>query len=156
MTGQTIPVVTRILLLIKTIQPDPSNPKYYARRRWFFSKNCWEKPISLSKCRTSHGLAGQFWLLESALKSAIRSKIKGSSRCVDLQLRKLSSDFERSSPLALFFFHIHACIIQRCLFALSFHWHIWVLDCVFVYTWYCKMATMSFNIIIITIYKKYF
>ena len=79
MTGQTIPVVIRILLLIKTIQPDPSNPKYYARRRWFFSKNCWEKPISLSKCRTSHGLAGQFWLLGSALKSAIRSKIKGSS-----------------------------------------------------------------------------
>ena len=47
LTGQTIPVVMRILLLIKTFQPDPSNPKYYARRRWFFSKNCWEKPISL-------------------------------------------------------------------------------------------------------------
>ena len=30
MTGQTIPVVMRILLLIKTIQPDPSSPKYYA------------------------------------------------------------------------------------------------------------------------------
>ena len=47
LTGQTIPVVMRILLLIKTFQPDPSNPKYYARRRWFFNKNCWEKPISL-------------------------------------------------------------------------------------------------------------
>ena len=53
LTGQTIPVVMRILLLIKTIQPDPSNPKYYSRRRWFFSKNSWEKFILLSK-----------WLLE--------------------------------------------------------------------------------------------
>ena len=32
-------VVTRISLLIETIQPDQSNPKYYARRRWFLSKN---------------------------------------------------------------------------------------------------------------------
>ena len=40
--GQTVTVVMRGLLLIKTIQPDPSNPKYYARRRL-------EKPISLSK-----------------------------------------------------------------------------------------------------------
>ena len=42
LTGQTIPVVMRILLLIKTFQLDPSNPKYYARRRW-------EKPISFVK-----------------------------------------------------------------------------------------------------------
>ena len=49
LTGQTILVVTRISLLLKTFQPNQSNPKYYARRRWFFSKNSWEKPISFSK-----------------------------------------------------------------------------------------------------------
>ena len=49
LTGQTLLVVTRISLLIKTIQPDKSNPKYYARKRWFFSKNSGEKRISLSK-----------------------------------------------------------------------------------------------------------
>ena len=49
LTGQTLLVVTRISLLIKTIQPDQSNPKYYARKRWFFNKNSWEKSISLSK-----------------------------------------------------------------------------------------------------------
>ena len=49
LTGQTLLVVTKISLLIKTIQPDQSNPKYYARKRWFFSKNSWEKPIVLSK-----------------------------------------------------------------------------------------------------------
>ena len=49
LTGQTLLAVTRISLLIKTIQPDQSNPKYYARNRWFFSKNSWEKPISLLK-----------------------------------------------------------------------------------------------------------
>ena len=48
LTCQTIPVVTRISLLIKTIPPDQSNSKYHARRRWFFSKNSWKKPISLS------------------------------------------------------------------------------------------------------------
>ena len=49
LTGQTIPVVRRISLLIKTIQPDPSNPKYYAQRRSLFSKNSLEKPISSLK-----------------------------------------------------------------------------------------------------------
>ena len=33
LTGQTIPVVMRISLLIKTIHPDQSNPKQYAGRR---------------------------------------------------------------------------------------------------------------------------
>ena len=32
-TGQTIPVVMRISLLIKTIHPDQSNPKQCAGRR---------------------------------------------------------------------------------------------------------------------------
>ena len=33
LTGQTIPVVMRISLLIKTIHPDQSNPKQCAARR---------------------------------------------------------------------------------------------------------------------------
>ena len=49
LTCQIIPVVTRISLLKKTIQPDMSNPKQYARRRWLFSKNSWKKLIALSK-----------------------------------------------------------------------------------------------------------
>ena len=50
MTGQPIPIVMRILFFIKTNHPDQSNPKYYAQRRWFFSKTSWKKPILLLKC----------------------------------------------------------------------------------------------------------
>ena len=32
LTGQPIPIVMRISLLIKTNHPDQSNPKYYAQR----------------------------------------------------------------------------------------------------------------------------
>ena len=46
LAGQTIPMVMRISLLINTIQPDQSNPKYCARRRWFFSQNSLEKADS--------------------------------------------------------------------------------------------------------------
>ena len=38
LTGQPIPIVMRIPLLIKTNHPDQSNPKYYAQRRWFSAK----------------------------------------------------------------------------------------------------------------------
>ena len=38
LTGQPIPIVIRISLLIKTNHPDQSNPKYYTQRRWFFAK----------------------------------------------------------------------------------------------------------------------
>ena len=48
-TGQPIPIVIRISLLIKTNHPDHSKPKYYVQRRWFFSKTSWKKPISLPK-----------------------------------------------------------------------------------------------------------
>ena len=48
LTGQPIPIVMRISFLIKTNHPDLSNPKYYAQRRWFFSKTSWKKPVSLS------------------------------------------------------------------------------------------------------------
>ena len=74
-TGQTLLVVTRISLLIKTIQPDQSNPKYYARKRWFFSKNSWEKPISLSNNSSSDDLAGQFQQMESALRGLIKGSL---------------------------------------------------------------------------------
>ena len=46
----SIPIVMRISLSIRTNHPDQSNPKYYAQRRWFFSKTSWKKPISLPKC----------------------------------------------------------------------------------------------------------
>ena len=50
LTGQTIPIVMRISLSIKkNILQDQSNPKTHARSRWFFSKNSWGKPISISK-----------------------------------------------------------------------------------------------------------
>ena len=41
----------RISLLIKTIQPDQSNPKQHAWRRWFlfFSRNPWKKSVSFTK-----------------------------------------------------------------------------------------------------------
>ena len=50
LTGQPIPIVIRISLLIKTYHPDQSNPKYYVQRGWFFSKTSWKKPISSPKC----------------------------------------------------------------------------------------------------------
>ena len=34
--------------LIKTVQPNQSNPKQYARRKWFFRKNSWKKLISFA------------------------------------------------------------------------------------------------------------
>ena len=35
---------------INSNQNYQSYPKYYARRRWFFSKTSWNKPVSLPKC----------------------------------------------------------------------------------------------------------
>ena len=49
LTGQAIPVVRRISLLIKTIQPDRWNPEWHTRRKSFFSKNSRKKPISFIK-----------------------------------------------------------------------------------------------------------
>ena len=42
LTGLTIPVIMRISLLIKTIQPDQSNAKQHALG-WCFNKNSWKK-----------------------------------------------------------------------------------------------------------------
>ena len=49
LAGQSLPDVMRISPLIKTIQPDQSNPKQCKGRRQFLGKNLWKKPISLSK-----------------------------------------------------------------------------------------------------------
>ena len=43
MTGQPIPIIMRILVLIKTNRPDQS--KHYTQRKWFFSKTSWKMPI---------------------------------------------------------------------------------------------------------------
>ena len=51
---QTITVVLGISLLIMSIQPDQSNPKWFVRRQWFFSKIC------LGNDSSVHGSSGQF------------------------------------------------------------------------------------------------
>ena len=43
LTGQTIPVALRILLLIKTVQTDQSNFKRYEQRRWVSIKKTFGK-----------------------------------------------------------------------------------------------------------------
>ena len=45
MTGQPIPIIMRILVLIKTNRPDQSKDKHYTQRKWFFSKTSWKMPI---------------------------------------------------------------------------------------------------------------
>ena len=45
MTGQPIPIIMRILVLIKTNRPDQSKVKHYTQRKWFFSKTSWKMPI---------------------------------------------------------------------------------------------------------------
>ena len=44
LTGQPIPTVMWILLLIKTNHQHQSNPKYYVQKRWFFSKTSFSAP----------------------------------------------------------------------------------------------------------------
>ena len=50
MTGQLIPIIMRILVLIKTNDPDQSNAKHYTQRKWFFSKTSRKMPITFKKC----------------------------------------------------------------------------------------------------------
>ena len=70
LTDQTLPVVTRISLLIKTIQPDQSNPEWYARKRLFFSAKTLEKSrFHFQTDWSGNGPAGQFWQMESVLRS---------------------------------------------------------------------------------------
>jgi len=49
LTGQPIPILMRISLLIKINHPDQSNPKYYTQRRRFLCKTSWKKPIPFPK-----------------------------------------------------------------------------------------------------------
>ena len=76
-------------LLIKTLEPYQSNPKYYARRRWFFSKNSWKKPISFLNC-----LVGQ-WCGRPVLTNGKRPKTVLDSRfhAVDSRFHVLDSGF---------------------------------------------------------------
>ena len=50
MTGQPIPIIMRILVLIKTNDPDQSKAKHYTQWKWFFSKTSWKMPIVFKKC----------------------------------------------------------------------------------------------------------
>jgi len=45
LTGQPVPIVLRISLLIKTNHHDQSNPKHYAQRRWFSAKHLHGKSL---------------------------------------------------------------------------------------------------------------
>ena len=58
LTGQPIPIVMRISLLIKTNRPDQSNPKYYAQRRWFSVKPLRKSLFHFHNVWSDHGLAG--------------------------------------------------------------------------------------------------
>ena len=66
LTGQPIPIVTRISLLIKTNHPDQSNPKHYAQKELVFQQNLLQKSYVIAKM-SGLALVGQFLLLESAL-----------------------------------------------------------------------------------------
>ena len=59
LTGQTIPVVIRISLLIKTIRPDQSSLNSMHEGDGFSAKTLWKKPISFAYW-SGNGLAGQF------------------------------------------------------------------------------------------------
>ena len=49
LTGQHIPIVMRISLLIKTNHLDQSNPKYYAQKEMVFQQNLLEKAYFIVK-----------------------------------------------------------------------------------------------------------
>ena len=49
MTGQPIPIIMRILVLIKTNRPDQSKAKHYTQRKSFFSKNPLENAYCILK-----------------------------------------------------------------------------------------------------------
>ena len=64
-TGQTLPVVMRISILIKTIQPDQIL-KSMNEGDGFSSKTLGKSLFHFQNERSGHGQAGQFRLLESA------------------------------------------------------------------------------------------
>ena len=69
LTSQTIPVIMRISLLLNTIQPDQSKPKKPCWKEMGFQQKLSEKAYLIVQNDWScYGPAGQFWLLESALR----------------------------------------------------------------------------------------
>ena len=61
LTGQTIPITVGISLLIKTIQPDQSDPKIVCIKEMAFQQKTLGKSLLLFHFDWSdHGLAGQF------------------------------------------------------------------------------------------------
>ena len=68
MTGQLIPIIMRILVLIKTNHPDQSNGKHYTQRKWFFSKTSWKMPIVFKKCLVRPWFYWPVLTFESALR----------------------------------------------------------------------------------------
>ena len=66
LTGQTIPTLMRISLLIKTLQPDQSNPKIVCTKEMVFQQKLLEKAyFHCQNDLSGNCLAGQFWLLET-------------------------------------------------------------------------------------------
>ena len=49
LTGQHIPIVMRISLLIKINHPNQSNPNYYAQQEMVFQQNLLEKAYFIAK-----------------------------------------------------------------------------------------------------------
>ena len=74
LTGQHIPIVMRISLLIKTNHLDQSNPKYYAQKEMVFQQNLLEKAYFIAKMSgpTLVWLVISDVILESALKATIK------------------------------------------------------------------------------------
>ena len=68
LNGQKLAVVMGISFFIKTTQPDQSNPKECARRRWFFSKTLGKSRFHCQINWSGSGPADQFWQMESALR----------------------------------------------------------------------------------------
>ena len=68
MTGQPIPIIKRILVLIKTNNPDQSNAKHCTQRKWFFSKTSWKMPIIFKKCLVQPWSSWPVLTFESALR----------------------------------------------------------------------------------------
>ena len=59
LTGQDIPVM-KVLLFMKAIQPDQSNPNSIHEGNRFSSKTLGKSLFYFQNDRASHGLAGQF------------------------------------------------------------------------------------------------
>ena len=70
LTGQLIPIVMGISLLINNNHPDQSNPTHYAQIKGDgFSANPLGKGLfHFQNAWSGHGPAGQFWLMEIAVR----------------------------------------------------------------------------------------